>query len=169
MKPVVLDLGANKGYTMLAFLEKHYDVWGIDILEDKSDIIDSPDNIVREHYILGSVCDMPKFPKKPDIIISINVFEHIPVNKVSKMAIGIEQLGAKYLVFVISKDIMSEGHITLKGTNWWVRKFPHYRLMRELKHSLNQERFSDNRLYQYSGIPRNGWNKVPGFIFLEKK
>lgn len=103
-----------------------------------------------------------------DLVTSTDVFEHIPINKVDIMVSELKKLSPKYFVFMISKDMLNDGHITLKNTKWWIRKFrPEYRMMKELNRNLNKTKLGEEE-YCYTGIPRNGFNKVPGVIFLEK-
>lgn len=163
----VLDAGANKGYQMKAFLENwtdRYDVYGFDILEDLDQVVDSQDDIIRKHYKIGSILDIPQFHQSFDIVISTDVFEHIPINKTDIMADQLTSLRPRFFAFQISKDAFNDGHITLKGTHFWISKFKGYHLMKE---AVPRAR----RIwpeYEYSGIPVNGWNKVPGFVFLVK-
>lgn len=158
------DAGANKGYLMKAFRELGYDCYGFDILEDTSEIIDYE----KDHYLLGSILQIPKFDKSFDIVTCTNVFEHIPINFIDTMAAELLKLSPKYFVFEISVDAMSDGHITLKGKRFWLKKFPGYRIMAELTGELKQELSLNGEHYQYTGVPRNKWNSVPGIIFMER-
>lgn len=153
---------------MKAFYELGYEVYGFDILDDKSAICESENDIIRKNYYLGSILDIPKLPKHIDLLTCIDVFEHIPINYIDKMAQELLALAPRYFVFCISKDAISDGHITLKGTGFWVKKFKNYRVMKELTPQLNKIVTINQEHYQNTGIPRNGWNKVPGFIFLER-
>lgn len=162
----ICDAGANKGYQMKAFLELGiYEVYGFDILDDKNLIIESPNDIVRKNYMLGSILNIPKFDVEFDIVISTDVFEHIPLNKIDTMVEQLLKLQPRYFIFQISRDVFNDGHITLKGTRFWISKFKGYRVMKELKPLLRKKA----PMYEYSGVPRNGWNKCPGLIFLERK
>lgn len=164
----VCDAGANRGYLMEAFRRKGYRAYGFDILEDKSSIIESPEDIIRKSYKLGSILSIPYFEEKFQIVTCMNVFEHIPINYTDQMAQELLRLQPRYFVFEISKDAISPGHITLKGTRWWTRKFKGYRVMNELTPKLKKELTLTNEFYQYTGVPRNAWNHVPGICFLER-
>lgn len=168
-KMSICDAGANAGYLMKAFWELGYDVYGFDILENKDTIVESENDIIRKNYKLGSILDIPRFNRDFDIVTAMNVFEHIPINYVDKMANELLKLRPRYFVFEISKDAISDGHITLKGTNWWVKKFKNYRVMKELEKDLKEEINSNGERYQYTGVPRNAWNGVPGIVFLERE
>lgn len=166
-KMIICDAGANKGYQMKAFLEigkNIYEAYGFDILDDKNKVVESPNDVVRKNYKLGSILDIPEFNIDFDIVMSTDVFEHIPINKTDIMAQQLLKLKPKYFVFQISRDVFNDGHITLKGTKFWTRKFKGYRVMKELNPVLREKW----PLYEYNGVPRNGWNKCPGIIFLEK-
>lgn len=165
----ICDAGANRGYLMAAFMEKSlYRAFGFDILEDLTEVIDSKDDKVRKHFKIGSILDIPSYDNmqigKFDVVVSCNVFEHIPINMTDIMVNQLLQLKPKFFVLEISRDVFSDGHITLKGTNFWVKKFKGYRVMKELGKELKR----DIPEYKNCGIPRNGWNKCPGIIFLER-
>lgn len=164
----ICDAGANKGYLMKAFYELGFDVYGFDILENKERIVDSENDIIRNHFYLGSILDIPKLPTKIDVVTCVDVFEHIPINYCDRMANQLLKLQPKYFVLGISKDAISDGHITLKGKKWWAKKIKGYRIMDELTSQLNLVLTLEGDHYQNTGIPRNGWNSVPGFLFLER-
>lgn len=163
---IICDADANRGYLMKAFFDKGYKAYGFDILEDKSHILDN-DNL-KKNYKLGSILDIPHFDVTFDIVTCMNVFEHIPINFTDKMAEELLKLSPHYFVFEISKDAISAGHITLKNTRWWTKKFKGYRVMREINTKLKKEMTLSGECYQNTGVPRNHWNGVPGIVFLEK-
>lgn len=69
------------------------------------------------------------------------------------------------------KDMMNDGHITLKNTRWWILKFkPEYRLMDEVGKQLKYYESANSKWvpYRYTGIPRKGINQVPGIMFLKR-
>lgn len=164
----ICDAGANKGYLMKAFSELGFEVYGFDILENKECIVESENDIIRNNYYLGSILNIPMLPTSIDVVTCVDVFEHIPMNYCDKMAEQLLGLKPKYFVLGISKDAISDGHITLKGRKWWVKKFKGYRVMDELTNQLNLTLTLEGDHYQNTGIPRNGWNSVPGFLFLER-
>lgn len=128
----ICDAGANKGYLMKAFYELGFDVCGFDILENKECIVESENDIIRKNFYLGSILDIPKLPNNIDVLACVDVFEHIPINHSDKMVSELLKLKPKYFVLGISKDALSDGHITLKGKKWWLKKFKGYRVMDEL-------------------------------------
>lgn len=104
-----------------------------------------------------------------DCVISIDVFEHIPINHSDEMVDKLKKLQPKYMVIGISKDMISAGHITLKGTKWWEKKFlPEYRMMKELEGKFRKNQKDRKPRYQDTGMPRNGYNKCPGIMFFKK-
>lgn len=163
----VLDIGANRGHIMQVFKEKGLDVYGFDILEDLSEVF--PD--LRANYKTGDVLkSIPEFPVTFDLVTSFDVFEHLPINMVPKAAENIKKLNARYLVFQISKDRLNDGHIALKGTDFWVSQFSDkYRVMTELYPSLSKWKTVSGEYYRYTGIPKNDFNQVPGIVFFERK
>lgn len=166
---MVLDAGANRGYLMEAFRSQGYDAYGFDILEDTSLVLENS----RANYKLGSILDIPEFDVKFDLVTCIDVFEHIPINFIDKMAEELLKLNPQYFVFQISNDVISDGHITIQSTKFWVNKFiktGKYRLMSELTSSLKETVIQDGSdLYINTGLPRNGFNQVPGILFFERK
>ncbi len=161
----VCDAGANRGYLMQVFRESNIESYGFDILDNKDSVVQE----VHEFYKIGSILDIPSFDVKFDLVTSIDVFEHIPINKTDQMVYQLKKLSPKYFVLQISKDMLNDGHITLKGTDFWVQKFlPEYRLMTEIYDDLSKYRTVDGKLYKNTGIPRNDYNKSPGILFLKK-
>lgn len=164
----VCDAGANRGYLMKVFKDRGLDVYGFDIMEDKSLVLDD----VKASYTIGSILNIPNLGfelGEVECVISVNVFEHIPINKTDRMIAELKKLNPLFMVIGISKDMISPGHITLKRTNWWIKKFePEYRVMKELKTKFKE--YERNRFPKYcdTGCPRNGFNKCPGIIFLKR-
>ncbi len=119
---------------MKALIERNIDAYGFDIINDKSLIIDSKDDIIRNHFEIGSILNIPHFNRTFDLLTCIDVFEHIPINYVSTMIENIKHLGCKYLCIQISTDMFNDGHITLKSTRFWVDKFsPEYILVKDVE------------------------------------
>lgn len=115
----VLDAGANRGYLMYSFMSKGIDAYGFDILEDKSRVLPE----CRDNFILGSILNIPKFNINFDLVTCIDVFEHIPINYIDLMAEQLININPKYFVFQISNDVISDGHITIKPSSFWIEKF----------------------------------------------
>ncbi|GEM_PF-2913875 len=162
---IVLDIGANRGHIMQVFKEKGLDVYGFDILENLSEVF--PD--LRANYKTGDVLkSIPDFEVAFELVTSFDVFEHLPVNMVPSATENIKKLNAQYLVFQISKDMLNDGHIALKGTNFWVSQFSdRYKVMTELYPPLSKWKTLSGELYRYTGIPKNDFNQVPGIVFFE--
>lgn len=162
----VLDAGANRGYLMHSFMSRGIDAYGFDILEDKSRVLPE----CRNNFKLGSILNIPEFNINFDLVTCIDVFEHIPINYIDLMAEELIKLKSKYLVFQISNDVISDGHITIKPSSFWIKKFTRggYRLMNELQDKLETTLTHDkSELYINIGVPRNNFNAVPGILFFE--
>lgn len=115
----VLDAGANRGYLMRSFMDRGIDAYGFDILEDKSRVLKE----CSDKFKLGSILNIPDFNIKFDLVTCIDVFEHIPINYIDLMSEQLLNLNPRYFVFQISNDVISDGHITIKSSSFWINKF----------------------------------------------
>ena len=87
------------------------------------------------------------------------------------------RLGIRRMTVIISADL-SPGHITIQNTDFYVRLLEQagFRLMTEFTETLDKvpvPREWDSRQenvmyypYARTGVPRNGWNQVPGHLFF---
>ena len=174
----VLDAGCAAGEEVLEFRRQGVEAFGFDICPDLHDVA-YPE--VREFLRMGRMDHMPYSPADGfKTLVSFDVMEHVPIDSLQRMPEELVRLGITQVSCIISNDTISEGHITIQDTAYYVDLFRRsgFRLLTELTAALNQVLVpaSWNEAaqrptyvsYTESGKPRNGWNQVPGHLFFER-
>lgn len=114
----VLDAGCAGGLLVREFLRRGVEAHGFDHCPDLDRIA------VREaapHLRRGSVTAIPFGPADGfDTLVCIDVFEHVPEDRVPQMVREFERLGVQNLAVHISHTELEHfGHITLRPLSWW--------------------------------------------------
>lgn len=114
----VLDAGCAGGLLVRELRQRGVDAHGFDHCPDIASIaVPDAAPFVRE----GSVTAIPYGPEDGfDTLVCIDVFEHIPEDRVPLMVAEFERLGVKNLAVHISHtEIEHFGHITMRPLTWW--------------------------------------------------
>ena len=174
----VVDAGCASGETVLAFRDVGIDCVGFDICPD---LHDACYDRARPWLRMGRVDAMP-FSERDELttLVSYDVFEHVPIDRLERLPVELARLGIRQISCVIAADTGSAGHITIQDTDWYLELFARagFRLMTELTPLLqrvpvpgawNERTRTPVWLpYDRTGEPRNGWNQVPGQLFLTR-
>lgn len=114
----VLDAGCAAGLLVREFLRRGLDAHGFDHCPDLASIAvrDAAGRLRR-----GSVTSIPFGPEDGfDTLVCIDVFEHVPEDRVPHMVAEFERLGVTNLAVHISHTELEHfGHITLRPLSWW--------------------------------------------------
>jgi SAM-dependent methyltransferase len=114
----VLDAGCAAGLLVREFLRRGIDAHGFDHCADIARIAvrEAADRLRR-----GSVTAIPFGPEDGfDTLVCIDVFEHVPEDRVPQMVQEFDRLGVRNLAVHIShSEIEHFGHITLRPLTWW--------------------------------------------------
>jgi hypothetical protein len=173
-----LDGGCASGEVVAAFREQGVDCWGFDLCPDLHDVA-YPE--VKPYVRMGRMDAMPySHADGFKTFVSYDVIEHVPLDCLEKMPDELARLGVTQIACVISKDTLSEGHITIQDRAFYERLFGRagFRVLHELTEALNPvptPGFFDHARgqviwteYGNTGDPRNAWNDVPGHLFLRR-
>ena len=119
----LLELGSARGYTAKILESKGLDVIGIDISQH------CYHTRVIKKFILYDITDIP-YPfndQQFDLVYSIAVLEHLPVDKIGKIIEEIARISRCTLhgISTTSWDI-DDTHQTIKPIEWWQKKFEEY-------------------------------------------
>lgn len=176
---VVLDAGCAAGEEVLAFRRLGIPAFGFDLCPDLHDIA-YPE--AREYLRMGRLDHMPFSPGDGlETMVSFDVFEHVPIDCLAGMPEELVRLGITQVSCIISNDTISEGHITIQDTDYYLELFGRagFRVLSELNPALNDVlapvawNEAQGRPvyapYVCSGNPTNGWNQVPGHLFFERR
>lgn len=114
----VLDAGCAGGLLVREFLRRGVEAHGFDHCPDLEQIVvrDAAPRVRR-----GSVTQIPYGPADGfDTLVCIDVFEHVPEDRVPQMVREFERLGVQNLAVHISHTELEHfGHITLRPLSWW--------------------------------------------------
>lgn len=114
----VLDAGCAGGLLVRELRQRGADAYGFDHCPDLAEIA-VPD--ARPFVRQGSITDIPFGPEHGfDTLVCIDVFEHVPEDRVPRMVAEFDRLGVQNLAVHISHtEIEHFGHITLRPLSWW--------------------------------------------------
>jgi len=114
----VVDAGCAGGLLVREMRNRGVETFGFDHCPDL-DRIAVPE--VAPYLRQGSVTKMPYGPEDEfDTLLCIDVFEHVPEDRVPDMVAEFDRLGVKNLAVHISHTELEHfGHITLRPLSWW--------------------------------------------------
>ncbi|OGV61539.1 MAG: hypothetical protein A2283_13695 [Lentisphaerae bacterium RIFOXYA12_FULL_48_11] len=80
---------------------------------------------IKSFLRLGSMTKIPfSSQDRFDLLVAVDVVEHVPCNAVVEMARQLFRLGVPFMALVINhKDLGCPGHVTMKPLKWWQKKF----------------------------------------------
>ncbi|MFK7738891.1 MAG: class I SAM-dependent methyltransferase [Planctomycetota bacterium] len=114
----VLDAGCAGGLLVHELRNRGVEAHGFDHSPDL-DRIAVPE--VASFLRQGSLTNIPYGPEDGfDTLVCIDVFEHVPEDRVPKMVEEFDRLGVQFLAVHISHtELEHVGHITLRPLSWW--------------------------------------------------
>jgi len=174
----VLDVGCAAGEEVLAFRREGIPAFGFDLCPDLHDIA-YPE--ARAFLRMGRVDHIPfSTSDRLKTMVSFDVFEHVPIDCLERLPQELVRLGITQVSCIISNETISDGHITIQDTDYYLDLFARsgFRVLSELTSALNEvlapvaydeaAQQPGYAPYVCSGKPRNGWNQVPGHLFFER-
>lgn len=127
----VLDAGCAYGYLVKALRNLGVDAYGIDISEHA---ISKADKDIQPFVAVHSITEeLPSdFPKKFDLVITIEVLEHISPED-GKQAIKLLCSYANTIIFTSSPDdIVDRFHLNVQQAEYWAKEFARNYFYRDL-------------------------------------
>lgn len=114
----VLDAGCAAGLLVREFHRRGVEAHGFDHCPDLARIA-IPE--VAGNLRRGGVTAIPYGPADGfDTLVCIDVFEHVPEDRVPQMVREIDRLGVKFLALhIVHTELEHFGHITLRPLSWW--------------------------------------------------
>jgi len=144
-KDVVIDYGCAKGYLVKALRILSCDAYGCDVSKYA---IDRIDNDTKEYCYLIEDEPIPSvlMRKRPNWLISKDVFEHMAEKQVNEL---LEEIDKSSIVnmfhviplgdngrFRISEYHLDKTHILIQDESWWIKKFNEYGWEGEIVHEV---------------------------------
>lgn len=132
----VLDAGCAYGYLVEAFRKRGIESYGIDISEYA---ISHVDKSIQAFCSAQSITEpLPKeFPKKFDLIISIEVLEHLTAEEGEQALKNLCNYTDTFIFSSTDSDIEDITHINVQRKEYWARIFAQNGFFRELQQSLD--------------------------------
>lgn len=117
----VLDAGCAGGLLVRELRRRGVDAHGFDHCPDLERIV-VPE--ARSFVRRGGVTNIPYGPEDGfDTLVCIDVFEHVPEDRIPAMVAEFDRIGVRHLAVHISHTELEHfGHITLRPLSWWDRQ-----------------------------------------------
>lgn len=117
----VLDAGCAWGFLVERLRARGVEAWGIDISEYAIQNV-SPE--IRDYCSVGSIT-MP-FSRKYDLIVSIEVLEHMPPEDSDLAVENLCQFTDNLVVSIAPYDFKEATHFNVQPPDYWARRFARY-------------------------------------------
>lgn len=123
----VLDAGCAMGFLVEGLRKRGVDAYGIDISEYA---ISQAHESIRPYLCVGSVAN--PFPQRYDLIVSIEVLEHMPHTEAEKAVINFTHYADDILFSSTPFDYKEVTHFNVQVPEYWVEQFARQQFYREL-------------------------------------
>lgn len=114
----VLDAGCAMGFLVEKLRERGIEAWGVDISEYA---IGEVAPSVREYCWVGSITD--PFPMKYDLIVSIEVLEHLPQEQAESAVANLCRFSDDVLFSSTPYDYKEASHFNVQPVEYWAELF----------------------------------------------
>jgi SAM-dependent methyltransferase len=125
-----IDVGCGPGYGIKVARDAGKDVYGIDIAEA---LVKKWEELGIDEYCRVSPSDRIPFPDKSfDLVVSTEVFEHIPEEGIVPTLEELKRIGSGHFIFMVANrfvpkshaqiDNRIQPHLTVKPREWWEEK-----------------------------------------------
>lgn len=136
----ILDIGCGSGYTLKRLYNKGYDIFGIDFSRECCNryLKDFPHECVS----ILDYCNRSTIVY--DVILCIDVLEHIPYNQIDNTLFNILGISNKALFGIANHSDIKCGvelHIIQEKVDWWLKKINTFYVRVKYIDSLFDNRF----------------------------
>jgi hypothetical protein len=114
----VLDAGCAMGFLVETLRNRGIEAWGVDI---SSYAISNVAPEIQEFCWVGSVTEL--FPRKYDLIVSIEVLEHLPIEESEKAVSNLCQHSEDILFSSTPFDYKEVSHFNVQPLEYWAELF----------------------------------------------
>jgi len=123
----VLDAGCAIGLLVEALRQQGVEAWGVDI---SSYAIENVHPDIQPYCWIGSVAD--PLPRKYDLIVSIEVLEHMPQEEAEKAVQNFCAHTDDILFSSTPYDYKESTHFNVQPPEYWAEQFAHYGFYRDV-------------------------------------
>lgn len=127
----VLDIGCAFGYIVLALRNNGVQAYGIDISDYA---VNQADESIKPYIKAMSVLDdLPdEFPKKYDLVISIEMIEHLYEDDGLRAIKKMTEYSDRILLSSTDNDFDEPTHVNVQPKEYWCEKFAAHNYFRDL-------------------------------------
>ena len=118
----LLDVGCGMGLLVNTFLSRSTDAYGIDIAMSP---IKEANKIAPNHFLNGSIFDLPFADNSFDTICSTDCLEHISEEEIPKAISELYRVTKRFAFIKLSSAVDRDfrWHLTIRQYDWWEAKF----------------------------------------------
>ena len=128
----VLDAGCAMGFLVEALRERGVEAWGIDVSEYA---ISQVDESVKEFCEVASLAE--PLPRHYDLIVSIEVLEHIPPTETSAAIANLCAATDRLLLSTSPDDYGEATHLNVQPPEAWSAALAQEGFLREVEHDVS--------------------------------
>lgn len=128
----MLDAGCAKGFLVEGLRKRGIQAWGVDISEHA---IQNVHESIRDYCAVGSIAD--PLPRTYDLIISIEVVEHMPEEVAARAIENLCQYTDTILISSSPYDFKEATHINVHPPDYWARQFARHGFYRDLDYDAS--------------------------------
>lgn len=133
LKPrTVLDAGCAMGFLVETLRERGVEAYGVDI---SNYAIGNVHESVGPYCWVGSITE--EFPQKYDLIVVIEVLEHLLEDDAKKVADNFSQHGGDVLFSSTPFDIEEKTHVNVQEPDYWISLFSEYGYYRDTEYDAS--------------------------------
>jgi 2-polyprenyl-3-methyl-5-hydroxy-6-metoxy-1,4-benzoquinol methylase len=128
----VLDAGCAMGFLVEALRERGVEAWGIDVSEYA---ISQVHESVSEFCTVGSLAE--PLPRRYDLVVSIEVLEHIPPTEASAAIANLCAATDRLLLSTTPDDYGEITHLNVQPSEAWSAALAGESFLREVEHDVS--------------------------------
>jgi len=149
----VLDAGCAWGFLVEALRNRGVDAYGIDISDYA---ISNVDRSIKDYCKVGSIAE--PFERKYDLIVSIEVLEHMKSNDAIKAIENFCNSSDRVLFSSTPFDYKEVTHVNVHVPEYWSREFARNGFLRDLN-------FDASFITSWSSLFSNYHKSIPNLVF----
>jgi len=146
----VLDAGCAKGFLVEGLRKRGVEAWGVDISEHA---IQNVHESIKDFCHVGSLADplADPLPRSYDLIISIEVVEHMPPEVATRAIENLCGYSDNILISSSPYDYKEATHINVHPPDYWARQFARHGFYRDLDYDATYITDWAARFYRVQG------------------
>ena len=142
----VLDAGCAKGFLVERLRARGVEAWGIDISEYAINNV-HPD--IKNFCSVGSIAD--PLPQRYDLIITIEVVEHMPPQEATKAIENLCQYTDNLILSSTPYDYKEDTHFNVNPPDHWARQLARYHFFHDMDYDASYITDWAMRFYRLTG------------------